>query len=266
MSQLDVAILRALRQAGGNPVADEIVAAEAGADVATIENRIGILREAGYDILQSSDGPSSPRLYRFAAAPDRLIADDLRASLGECRIGNQIIVLEETGSTNDTVVQMLNARTAEGLVVFAERQTAGRGQRDHRWESASHKGLWFSILLRPRIDIAESPRLTSWAAQAIAETINDRVGAAARIKPPNDIYLDGRKIAGVLVEMRAQPFGYAAIAGIGVNLNQLAEDFSPDLRARATSVAISTGRKISRHDFAVALLRNLDRTYATFAP
>ncbi len=81
--------------------------------------------------------------------PDRLIAADLRASLGENVIGRRIIVLESTASTNDFLRQMLTPELPEGFVVFAEEQTAGRGQRGNRWASASHLGLWFSLLLRP---------------------------------------------------------------------------------------------------------------------
>ncbi len=86
--------------------------------------------------------------------PDRLIAAELSASLGESVIGRRIIVLESTGSTNDFLRQMLTPELPEGFVVFAEHQTAGRGQRGNRWESASHLGLWFSVLLRPQIPLS----------------------------------------------------------------------------------------------------------------
>ena len=89
---------------------------------------------------------------------DALSADKLRADLNRSIIGNEIIVLNETTSTNDSVLERATSTTPEGLVVFAERQTAGRGQRNNLWESATGKGLWFSILLRPKIDIADSPK------------------------------------------------------------------------------------------------------------
>src|SRR5437588_11703624 len=140
-----------------------------------------------------------------SAATDRLVADELRDALGACTIGREIVVLEETVSTNDSVLRRATFDTPEGLVVFAERQTAGRGQRGNPWESAAHKGLWFSILLRPKIDISQSPRLTAWVLDAIAKMLNEQFSMAATIKAPNDIQIDGRKVAGVLVEMRAQP-------------------------------------------------------------
>lgn len=192
----------------------------------------------------------------------RLDAETLRSALGNCTIGREIVVLQSTTSTNDSVLQRATPTAPEGLVVFAEHQTAGRGQRNNQWESSTQKGLWFSILLRPKIDIVESPRLTAWAADTIAQTISGEFSIAATVKAPNDVQVDGRKIAGVLVEMRAQQGApHLAIAGIGININHGREDFSEEVRERATSLALVLDREVDRHDLAVALLRNLDRTY-----
>jgi BirA family transcriptional regulator, biotin operon repressor / biotin---[acetyl-CoA-carboxylase] ligase len=198
---------------------------------------------------------------------DRLVAEELQAKLGRVVIGKEIIVLEQTGSTNDAILQVANADTKEGLVLFAEHQTAGRGQRGNRWESAAGKGLWFSILLRPRIDLASSPQLTAWAAEAISGTIKDEFSLTPVIKLPNDVQIDERKVAGVLVEMRAQKNApYLAIAGIGVNVNQSRNDFPKELQSRAISLAMALGKQVDRQKFAIALLRKLDRTYrARFA-
>ena len=193
---------------------------------------------------------------------DKLVAGEMRAALGSVVIGGEIIVLEQTDSTNDAILQIANANSKEGLVVFAEHQTAGRGQRGNRWESAAGKGLWFSILLRPKIDLASSPQLTAWAAQAVSGAIQNEFSLTPTIKPPNDVQFDRRKIAGVLVEMRAQEnAAHLAIAGIGVNVNQAREDFPKELQSRAISLAMALGKQIDRQSFAVALLRKLDRTY-----
>jgi BirA family transcriptional regulator, biotin operon repressor / biotin---[acetyl-CoA-carboxylase] ligase len=193
---------------------------------------------------------------------DRLIADELQADLESIVIGRQIIVLEQTGSTNDAILQVANANSMEGLVVFAEHQTAGRGQRGNRWESAAGKGLWFSILLRPAIDLANSSRLTAWAAATISDAIRSEFSLTPTIKLPNDVQIDGRKVAGVLVEMRArEKAAHLAITGIGVNVNQSREDFPSELQSRAISLAMALGRQVDRQKFAIALLRNLDRTY-----
>lgn len=198
----------------------------------------------------------------MSALSDRLIAAELRAGLEGCRIGNEIVVVEEARSTNDLAWEALARGTPEGFVVFAERQTAGRGQYGRRWESAPRQGLWLSILLRPTLTLRESPRLTSLLAEVVAETITEHAGCAATIKPPNDIYVAGRKVAGILVEGRTANDGaYVAVAGIGLNVNQTMEDFPEELRATATSLAMVAGRNIDRAELAIALLRNLEKRF-----
>jgi BirA family transcriptional regulator, biotin operon repressor / biotin---[acetyl-CoA-carboxylase] ligase len=192
---------------------------------------------------------------------DCLVANELQAKLGRSIIGREIIVLEKTGSTNDAVLEMAGDSN-EGLVLFAEQQTAGRGQRGNRWESPARKGLWFSILLRPRIDINQSAHLTAWAAEAVSDSIQEEFLLETSIKLPNDIQINGRKLAGVLVEMRAQEKRpHLAIVGIGINVNQSQQDFPEKLRDRAISLAVALSRQVDRQKFATILLRDLDRSY-----
>ncbi len=198
---------------------------------------------------------------------DWLIADQLKAELtGAVVIGREIIVLKETGSTNDAILQLSSTHlpppAREGLVLFAEHQTTGRGQRGNRWESTMGKGLCFSILLRPGIELRDSGRLTVWAIEAVSETIRAEFGVEPLIKLPNDIQLFGRKVAGVLVEMRAQKDApHLAVVGVGINANQSRDDLPVELQDRAISLAMALGREVDRQKFAVALLRNLDLTY-----
>src|SRR5688572_16944863 len=191
---------------------------------------------------------------------DRLIAAKLRAGLEGARIGNEIMVVEEARSTNDLAWEALERGTAEGFVVFAERQTAGRGQYGRRWESAPYQGLWLSILLRPALTLEQSPQLTSLLASVVAETITEQTGCVTTIKPPNDVYVANRKVAGILVEGRTETGGgYVAVAGIGINANQTVDDFPEELRATAGSLAMMTGRRIDRAELALRLLRNLEK-------
>src|SRR5438046_2150421 len=193
---------------------------------------------------------------------DRLVADELRATLGGGRIGHQLVVVEEASSTNDLAWEAESTGAPEGFVVFAERQTAGRGRYGRRWESAPYQGLWFSVLLRPPVTLNESPQLTSLLAGVTAATITEETGCAVSIKMPNDIYVAGRKIAGVLVEGRLASDGsYVAVAGLGVNVNQTLEDFPEELRATAGSLRMATGRPIQRGHLAIALLRKLEIDY-----
>src|SRR5260370_24462080 len=132
-----------------------------------------------------------------------LVAAELQTNLGRSITGREIIVLEQTGSTNDAVLEMARDSN-ECLVLFAEQQTAGRGQRGNRWESPPRKGLWFSILLRPKIDINQSAQLTAWAAETVSDSIQKEFSLETSVKLPNDIQINGRKVAGVLVASRAQ--------------------------------------------------------------
>ncbi len=197
-----------------------------------------------------------------AEMSDRLIAGELQAHSARATIGRQIIVLEQTSSTNDAILQVATTNSNEGLVLFAEHQTSGRGQRGNRWESAAGKGLWFSILLRPKIQINDSGRLTIWAIETISDVIRTEFSLEPAIKLPNDVQLSGRKVAGVLVEMRAQEKApHLAVVGIGINVNQSLEDFPLELQSRAISLAMALGRPVDRQQLAVAVLRYLDRTY-----
>ena len=197
-----------------------------------------------------------------AESVDRLIAGELQAHFACATIGRQIIVLEQTASTNDAILQVATANSNEGLVLFAEHQTAGRGRRGNRWESAAGKGLWFSILLRPGIQVNDSGRLTIWAMESICDVIRTEFALEPAIKLPNDVLLCGRKAAGLLVEMRAQQKApHLAIVGIGINVNHSVEDFPPELQNRAISLAMALHRPVDRQQLAVAILRNLNRTY-----
>ena len=201
-----------------------------------------------------------------AEKSDRLIADQLMSEVPDTVIGREIIVLEQASSTNDAISRVASTDglppMPEGLVVFAEHQTDGRGQRGNRWESAAGKGLWFSILLHPEIQLGDSGRLTIWAIEAIADAIRIEFGLEPAIKLPNDVQLNEHKVAGVLVEMRAQDKApHLAVVGIGINVNQCRDDFPAALQDRAISLAMALGRQVERHNFAVALLRNLDLTY-----
>lgn len=216
-----------------------------------------------------------------AEISDRLVAAELQGELPAI-IGREIIVLEQTGSTNDAILEVAwpqrvaislgrrslgeggspSSRKNEGLVLFAEHQSAGRGQRGNHWESAPGKGLWFSILLQPEIEINESARITLWAIETISDVIRTELSLEPAIRLPNDIQIHGRKVAGVLTEMRAQEKApHLAVVGIGINVNQSPQDFPPELRNRAISLAMALQRPVDRQKFAVALLRNLDRSY-----
>ena len=255
----DARLLTALRAAEVHLSAEELAAA-IGESREAIESHLAVLRGAGFDIeLKPGFG------YRLLGNPDRIIADDLWARLADTAgtgFLRELLVFEETGSTNDVAAQFGRQCAPGGLAIFAERQTAGRGRFGRRWESASHRGLWFSLLLRPELPVAHWTRLTTWAAVAVAAALEKTASCRAAIKWPNDVYLEGRKASGILIEMGAgadqQSF---AVMGIGVNVNHTPEDFPDELRETATSLHIAAGHEIERATVAAAILRELGNTW-----
>jgi BirA family biotin operon repressor/biotin-[acetyl-CoA-carboxylase] ligase len=255
----DAKILSALRQAGDGAVSGAELSQQLGVTRAAIWARIEELRRLGYDI---EAGPHFG--YRLVSTPDALHADDLLARLGDNRVvGRDIRVFQETTSTNDIAEKLARDGVKEGVVVFAESQTRGRGRLGRKWVSPARQGLWFSVLLRPNFRPQEATRLTVASATALARAIQSETGLQPEIKWPNDILLRGKKTAGILTELSAElDHVRHIILGIGVDVNLAAGELPADLRRTATSLGIEAGRIISRPDLAVAVLRELDRDYA----
>ena len=254
----DAKILSALRSNPGG-VSGAQLAEQLSISRAAVWARMDELRRAGYDI---EAGPHSG--YRLISSPDALHADDLLARLGKTRVvGRDIRVFEETTSTNDVVEKLARDGVKEGAVVFAELQTKGRGRLGRKWVSPTRKGLWFSILLRPQLRPQETTQLTVASATAVRRAIRNVTGLTADIKWPNDLLIGGKKVVGILTEMSAEVDCVRhLILGIGVDVNQEARDFAPELRPIATSLRIEAGEVIGRAELATALLRELDADYA----
>lgn len=244
---LATAILEQLHRASGQFVAAVHLRQAAGTALAA---ELAELARLGYLI------EAHPHLgYRLLLAPDRLSADDIRARLGPTTIGAEILVFESTSSTNDVASYLAASGAREGVVVFAESQTKGRGRHGRSWVSPRGKGLWFSVLLRPPLAPAAMSRITVAASVAVAHAIRSSTNLDARIKWPNDVLIGERKVAGILTELH----GLAAILGIGVDVNCQAEELPPAVAA--TSLLLASGRAVDRLALAAVVLRELDRAY-----
>lgn len=254
---LDAAILGALRAAEWASGSD--LSQRLGVTRAAIWARIEELRSLGYQIEASPH-----RGYRLLACPDRLHADDLAARIGLVRaVGRDIRVFQQTSSTSDVLEKLARDGVREGMVVFAETQSRGRGRLGREWISPAGKGLWFSVLLRPTLRPNAVTRITVAAAVAIARAIQTQSPLRPDVKWPNDLMIHGRKIAGVLTELSGELDSVRHVClGIGVNVNLLPEDLPPATRQTATSLRIELGRVVDRPALAAALLRELDAVYA----
>lgn len=255
----DAQLLAAFRAADDGFTTASDLSQRLGVSRATVSRHIEELRSLGYDIQhQPSFG------YRLAASPDILLAEDIQHRLGKTVIGRQVLVYERTASTNDIVEKLALDGAAEGVVVFAESQTRGRGRMGRSWASPRGKGLWFSVLLRPKLPMSLLARLTIAASVAIARAIREQARLAAEIKWPNDIFIAGRKCAGILAEARAEMDAIKfVILGIGLDVNCEDGDFPSEVSPVATSLKMELAKQerepVLRGDLAVALLRELDR-------
>jgi BirA family biotin operon repressor/biotin-[acetyl-CoA-carboxylase] ligase len=170
-------------------------------------------------------------------------------------------VLQTTGSTNDDVRRLAAQGAPEGTVVFAESQTAGRGRLGRTWDSPDRAGLYLSVLLRPADPPERIGRYPITAAVAVCTACRAFSGDPVALKWPNDVLAEGRKLAGILAEMRQGPSGAELALGIGINVNQTAEDLPTGLRATATSLRLlRDGAAVDREAVAATLLEALAAT------
>ena len=256
---IDTKILTTLREAGDGSVSGGDLAQTLGVTRAAIWAHIEELRALGYEI------EASPHEgYRLLHAPDVLLADDLLSRLGKTKvIGRDIRVFQETTSTNDVVEKLARDGVKEGVVVFAESQTRGRGRLGRKWVSPAGKGLWFSVLLRPYLRPQEATKVTIAAATALARGIRAQTDLPVQIKWPNELLIHGKKVAGSLMELSAEVDHVKyIILGIGLDVNLTATDFPSELRKIATSLRLESGKPAHRTALATAILRELDRDYA----
>jgi BirA family biotin operon repressor/biotin-[acetyl-CoA-carboxylase] ligase len=172
----------------------------------------------------------------------------------------RVIVLDEVGSTNDVARRLAEEGDATGTVVLAEYQTAGRGRQGRSWHARHGLGLLLSVLLRPGRPVMELTRWTLGAAVAACEACGESSGAPVAIRWPNDLVSGGRKLGGVLAEVRARgPARHDLVLGLGLNVLQRAEDFPAELRPACTSLQQITaeGTVPSREVLAAAYLSHL---------
>ncbi len=177
-------------------------------------------------------------------------------------IGRKIVLYDVVTSTNLLMKEFAMQGEEEGMVVVAETQTAGRGRRDRIWHSPRGKGLYLSILLRPALPPQQSGRISLMAAVAVVRTMAKMGGIQARIKWPNDIYHQGKKLGGILIENNLAPTSlHAVIVGIGLNVNLAPEDVPEPIRQQTTSLAAALGKEVDKDQVLHRLLKEMNRLY-----
>lgn len=257
MSKIDIEILKSFYDSPGIYQSGEDLARRMGVSRAAVWSHIQELKEAGLPIEAVPN-----QGYRLAGECPNLIAADIKARLKTRIVGGEILVFQETDSTQAIVEQLARDGVREGLVVFAESQRRGRGRLGRTWVSPAKTGLWFSMLLRPDWRPDEVTRLTVLAAVGIARALEKNTSVPVEIKYPNDLMVEGRKICGILTEMRMEVDRVQyVIVGAGLNVNAQHKDFPSELRSIATSLAIEGGHPLGRPGLAAAILTELDTVY-----
>lgn len=246
-------ILEQLKSNSPKFVSGEALSASLGLSRAAVWKYIQQLRQEDYIIR------AAPRKgYRLEQEPDRLDA---------ARLANRgIIYYPSVQSTNLVARSLAGENAAEGTVIIAEEQTEGRGRRGRRWISPRGKGLWFSLILRPNdTSLAAAAPVTLAVAAALARVLRRETGLKVTLKWPNDLLVEGKKICGILTELKGELDRVEyLILGIGLNVNQSGADFPPGLRLRAGSLALAAGRVFDRTALFLSLLEPLREACTLF--
>lgn len=199
----------------------------------------------GYEIISQNNLG-----HKLLVVPDKLYPEEIQNGLKTKWLGRNIDYQEEVESTNFRAKKLAVAKTLDGTLVISEEQNKGKGRRGKYWFSPPQRGIYFSLILRPSLDISKAPPITMLAAVAMAMAIKEACGLEVGIKWPNDILFKEKKLCGILTEMSAEIDKiHFLIVGIGLNINGL--EFPEDLEDIATSLEKELGKKFSR----VALLQ-----------
>jgi BirA family biotin operon repressor/biotin-[acetyl-CoA-carboxylase] ligase len=238
-------ILKALREYGSY-LSGETLSEQLGISRVSIWKHIRSLKKDGYVI------EASPRGYRLVSSPDLLLPYEFPD------LEQRIHYFPEIDSTMDAARELAKKGAEEGTIVIAEAQTRGRGRLSREWLSPEG-GIYFTLILRPRISPTFAPRINLMASVAVAATIRKLFGLKAELKWPNDVLIQGKKVCGILAEMDAEMDVVNFVnVGIGINANTSV----PQFEKTATSLKDSLGREISRKEFLSALLVEINRWQA----
>lgn len=233
----------------GDFVSGSVISRELGISRTAVWKYICKLREQGYDIQSVTN-----KGYMLSKENDVLNKCEIQEKLKTKYMGRNLLIYDEVSSTNLAAKEKNNM--PDGTVFVADMQSSGRGRLGRVWESAKGEGLWFSVLLKPDMTPEHVSLITLIAGLAVCETL----GSGYFIKWPNDIVTDGKKICGILTELSAEiDHVEYVVCGIGINVNNA--EFSEELREKATSLLIKTGKKYIRNHLLADILNCFEVLY-----
>jgi len=201
----------------------------------------------------------------FVAPPDLLTNTEISYKLKTAWLGRTVYSFQSVKSTNDMAVKMIEKGAPEGAIVTAEEQTKGRGRFTRSWHSPPSAGIYLSIILRPALLPEDAPGIAIMTAVALADTIAHYRPGLVQIKWPNDVWINGRKTAGILTELSAERNKINhVVVGVGINVNHQARDFPEELRKIATSVRRDLRKKVDRVELLRLFLYNFECEYQKY--
>jgi BirA family biotin operon repressor/biotin-[acetyl-CoA-carboxylase] ligase len=178
------------------------------------------------------------------------------------KLGRRVLVFERVDSTNNLAAALAAHQDNDGLALLADEQTAGRGQHGRSWVAPPRSSVLLSVLIFPLVELRRPVVLTAWVAVAVCEVVRQITGIEPRIKWPNDVFLRGRKVCGILIEQSQQGTNTAVVAGIGLNVTQTQQQLAAAGLPMATSLHVAGAGHGDRDTVARALLAQLDEEYA----
>ncbi len=241
----------------GNFISGEDISDALGFSRASVWKYIKKLREDGYLI------EAVPHLgYKLKSTPDKMYGYDISSNLGTRMIGKKAIhYYDSIVSTNDLAYELAEKGEPEGTIVIAETQTRGKGRMGRKWVSPKGEGIYMSLILRPDVETDEMPTITLIAGMAIIKAIKKVALLDSKMKWPNDVFINGKKVSGILTEIKAQPDRVDfLVLGIGINVNASSRKLPPE----ATSLKIECDHRVSRTELIKSVFEELESDYLRF--
>lgn len=216
------------------------------------------LKEEGYEIEAVQN-----KGYHLAGVPDVLSLSEIQSRIKTKMAGRHLLYFDVIGSTNIEAKKQAENNAPEGLLVVADKQEAGRGRRGRSWESPAGANIFMTILLRPAYSPVKAPMVTLVMAVSAAQAIADVTDLDVRIKWPNDIVVNKKKVVGILTELTMETdYIQYLVCGVGINVNQT--EFPEAIQATATSLYLEGGRRINRAGLIEKVMEHFEENYEIF--
>ncbi len=242
-----------------NYISGQEISDSLGISRTAVWKHIKSLKKDGY-IIEAQYGKG----YQLIKLSELSTPEKIKLGLNTKKFAKKIYHFKEVESTNEVAKELGEKGLQEGTMVIAEKQTRGKGRLGRQWQSPS-TGLWFSLILRPDIPPRDAPQLSLLAAAALQQTLHQELDIEAKIKWPNDILVNNKKICGILTEMKGEMdrLNYI-VMGVGINVNQLEKDFAPELLEQAISIRMLKGETVDKVNILRKYLEKLESLYFDF--